>query len=266
MKRRDFYLEHVYPKLNLTLTDQYPQVSLMPTGGYHTLAEHKVLMLVALTGTGKTTTLEQLARIAGTHVPIRQPVIPTRREVADWIAIPTAQVILGEPIQPVRDRVKRFHYTRTFAEHIAGGMATAFSWVHIVDSYQQLIMSEGIRGPDEIFHALENCPGWYIVELTLHPLERLRRLSSRDDHFDQVEGAGEVSFLPDAMRKEARRLLIAGEITSKALTIMRAESKSYGLLPFSSGADYPNYHRLDVDSLTREQVAEAVLSIMKQHT
>ena len=57
--------------------------------------------------------------------------MPSRRELADWIAIPTAQALLGDPLALVSDRVRRFAYTRTFAEHVPGGMAAAFSWLRL---------------------------------------------------------------------------------------------------------------------------------------
>ena len=76
-----------------------------------------MLMLVALTGTGKSTTLEILReRIGGRGLGI----IPTRREVADWIAIPLAQVLMGEAIAPVPDRVRRFALHPVFRRKSAG--------------------------------------------------------------------------------------------------------------------------------------------------
>ena len=90
--------------------------------------------------------MNHLVEIAGNTVSDAMKVIPSRREVADWITIPTAQVILDEPIQPVADRVQRFQYTRTFAEHVPGGQAAAFSWIQVSDGYHGLILSEGIRG------------------------------------------------------------------------------------------------------------------------
>ena len=262
MTKQEFYINEVYPQLDLSLKDDYPHVSLVPVDGYDSLANRKLMMLVALTGTGKSTTFEKLAEISADRVSDTMQIIPSRREIADWISIPTAQVLLGEPIVKVKDRVQRFHYTRSFAEHVSGGMAGAFSWVNVSSDYQGRILSEGIRGDNEIRYALENCHGWQIVELALHPITRLKRLSSRDDVFDKAEGAGDVSFLPKDMHNEARELLASGDITPKALTIMRAESESYGLLPFNEGDNYENYHCIHVDGLTPLQVAEEVNDVM----
>ena len=262
MFNQEFYINEVYPHLDFVLREVYPHVSYVPTDLHESLANRQLLMLVALTGTGKSTTFDKLAEISTAWVSDAMTVIPSRREVADLIAIPTAQMLLGEPIETIRDRVQRFHYTRTFAEHVSGGMAGAFSWVNVSKDYQGHILSEGIRGDNEIHYALENCHGWQIVELALHPIIRLKRLSSRDDVFDKAEGAGDVSFLPDDLQDEAKMLLASGDITSKALTIMRAESENYGLFPFADGDNYKNYHCIHVDDLTPTQVAEQVNDVM----
>lgn len=262
----NFYVNQVLPKLDIPIAEKYPLTSLMPTGHSHPLSEHTVFMLVALTGTGKTTTLNAVSKLAGDDFTSGMQVIPSRREVADWITIPTAQTILNEAIHHISDRVERFHYTRTFAEHVPGGQATSFSWVNVADDYQGMILSEGIRGENEIHHALNNFPAWHVIELALHPLTRLKRLSSRGQDFDKAAGDGDVVFLPDDLQAEAKQLVNDGEISAAALSITRAESASYGLYPFAAGDDYPNYHQVDVDDLTPEQVAEYVYAIIKEST
>ena len=263
MTKRDFYLNQVYPSVDIPLVEKYPHASFMPTESHHALANHRVVMLVALTGTGKTTTIHKLCELSNVSLTESMSVIPSRREIADWIAIPMAQVLLSEPIQSVEDRVQRFHYTRKFAERVSGGMAQAFSWVNISDDFQQLILSEGIRGDNEIRFVLETFRDWHIIELALHPITRLMRLSSRNDQFDKASGINDVSFLPIDMRDEARQRLKPGEITAKAMTIMRAESESYGLFPFTDGDQYANYHCIHVDDLLPMQVAERVFSIIR---
>jgi len=258
-----FYRESVYPSLNLRIVNKYPLVQLEKSKQHQSLTDRNIIMLVALTGTGKTTTLNALQHIVGDTIEQGMSVIPSRREIADWIAIPTAQVLLNETIVPVMDRVQRFHYTRTFAQHVNGGMATAFSWVGVRDDFDGLILSEGIRGSNEISHALTHFPNWHIIELALHPLTRLKRLSSRKQDFDQAEGVGDVSFLPEELREDTKALVKEGAITEKALTITKAESQSYGLFPFAEGDRYENYHRVDVDDKTPEQVAKNVHTIMK---
>ncbi len=263
MDYHQFYQSSVYEKLEFRIVSKYPYMNLVDNSIYQSLVSRKVIMLVALTGTGKTTTLNELSKIAGETVEQGMSVIPTRREIADWIAIPTAQVLLNETIRPVSDRVERFHYTRTFAEHVSGGIATAFSWVNISNDYDGLIISEGIRGSNEISHTLTHFPDWHIIELALHPVTRLKRLSSRSEDFDKAQGKGDISFLPTDLQSDVQLLVGNGEITSKALTITQAESQNYGLYPFADGENYRNYHRVDADDKTPKEVAQDVHLIMK---
>ncbi len=256
MDRRDYYLREVRPRLDMPLAHKYPHVSLVGGDGFRPLGECALLMLVALTGTGKSTTLDRLrARLGGAGM----DVIPTRRELADWIAIPMAQALADEPLEKVRDRKRRFAYTKRFAEQAPGGLAAAFSWLYLADSCDGLLFSEGIRGEQEIRYALDNFPRWRIVELTLPPLTRLRRLSGRREDFDRVDGPSDVSFLPRQLRKEAAALVKAGEITAAALAIVEAEAANYGFEPFADGVAYSNYHRVEVEGCSPDEVAEAII-------
>ena len=259
MDWREYYLREVFPRLDITLAEKYPLVSLLPRAGFHPLGDQALLMLVALTGTGKSTTLKLLrGRLRGCN----SDVIPSRREIADWIAIPTVQTLAGEPIEPLPDRRRRFASTRKFAAHVRGGMAAAFSWLHLADEFDGLLLSEGIRGESEIRYALRHFPRWQIVELTLNPLTRLRRLSGRRDDFDRAGGRADISFLPRGLQREALALFKAGEITAQALAIVQAEAVNYGFDPFADGRGYANYHQIDVDGLSPTDVAEAVLHII----
>ena len=261
MDARATYFRDVYPRLTPPVAERYPLVSLRPGPGRRPLGEHRLLMLVALTGTGKTTALDIVSRRLGGR---GLGLMPTRREVADWIAIPLAQHWSGEALAPAPDRVKRFEYTRLFAGRVDGGMAAAFSWLNLADDYTGTLLSEGIRGDNEITYALRHFQRWRIVELALHPLTRLRRLSRRKEAFDRAAGKADWSFLPPELRDEAAALFRAGEISEKALTITRAEAANYGLYPFADGAGFGNYQRLDTDGCTPEQVAEAIIEILQR--
>ena len=261
MNWRDYYLRELRPRLDLPMAEKYPLASLVQREGAKPLGEHALLMLVALTGTGKSTTLDILrARLGGRGM----DVIPSRRELADWVAIPMAQALAGEPIEPIRDRARRFACTRRFAEDVPGGMAAAFSWLRLVDDFDGPLLTEGIRGQDEIRYALERFPRWRLVELTLDPLTRLRRLSWRRDDFDRAAGGAELTFLPPELRTEAAALVQAGAITAAALAIVKAEAANYGFDPFADGCAYNNYHRVAVDGRSPDEVAQAVIDIMQR--
>ena len=261
LSARETYLRDVYPRLAPPVSERYPLVSLLPQAGRKPLGQHRLLMVVALTGTGKSTALDIVSRRLGGR---GFGLIPTRREVADWIAIPLAQHWSGEVLAPAPDRVKRFAYTRRFAERVEGGMAAAFSWLNLADDYDGALLSEGIRGGNELRFALRRFPDWRIVELALHPLTRLRRLSGRNEAFDRAAGRADLSFLPLELRDEAAALLRAGEISERALAITRAEAANYGLQPFADGDAYRNYQRLDIDGCAPEQVADRIIEILQR--
>ena len=141
-------------------------------------------------------------------------------------------------------------------------MAAAFSWLNLADDFDGLLFSEGIRGESEIRYALEKFPRWQIVELTLNPLTRLRRLSGRSEEFDRAGGTADLSFLPNEWQAEAEALFNAGEISAKALAIVRAEAASYGFNPFANTEAYASYHRVNVDCCTPNEVAAAVVGIL----
>ena len=140
MDGRSYYLENVYPQLDLPLRQAYPLAQLEDGLGYHPLGEQELLMLVALTGTGKSTTLSCFCDIYGGA---GMGLIPSRRELADWIAIPMLQTMQSEMLHSVSDRVRRFRYTRSFAEEVRGGMAAAF---FLVARGGQLQLSADIGG------------------------------------------------------------------------------------------------------------------------
>lgn len=260
MDARETYFREVFPRLMPPVSARYPLVSLQPRPGRTPLGGQPLLMLVALTGTGKSTALDIVSRRLGGGLGL----IPTRREVADWIAIPLAQHWSGAALAPVPDRVRRFEYTRRFARRVDGGMAAAFSWLNLADEYEGALLSEGIRGDNELRYALSRFPRWRIVELALHPLTRLRRLSGRKDTFDRATGAADLTFLPLELREEAAALFQAGKISEQALAITRAEAANYGLYPFADGAAFGNYHRLDTDGCAPEEVAAAIIEILRQ--
>ena len=252
MNPHDYYMRQVLPRLDNYSLQRCSAISLVPRADSRPLGDCALLMLVGLTGCGKSTTLAQLD--AGG--------IPSRREVADCIAIPYAQSLTGEALLPVPDRARRFEYTRRFAQAVPGGMAAAFSWLWLRKDAQKPLLTEGIRGDAELRFALGCFPRWRVVELALPPLQRLRRLSGRQDEFDQVDEAADLDFLPRELQDEARALLVSGEINRRALAIVRAEAQNYGLRAFAAGQDFPNYQRLDVERMTPGAVAEAVRDLL----
>ena len=251
MTNTDFHtdiLPHLPDALLAQMQARYPNIRLQPEAGFRPLTAYPVCMVVGLTGTGKSTTLAQLETLRGAGEIAYAADIPSRRELADWLVIPTAQILSGEAVGPVKGREARFGYTRTFAQAVSGGLAAAFSWLYYRAEQPLPLVSEGVRGPGEIRYVLENIPAWRVFELWVPPLVRLQRLSGRNDSFDQVAHAtADVSFLPADDQATARSLLAQGLISPEALTTIAAEARNYGHQPYDPANQTGRYHYLNIE-------------------
>ena len=267
----DFYLTDVYPQLPALMREQmqarYPDIRLRAETGFAPLADYPVCMVVGLTGTGKSTTLSRLAaRRESGQVAYRDD-IPTRREVADWIVIPVVQVLNGEPVAPLKGREARFAATRRFAQEVPGGLAAAFSWLYYRGDSSIPLVSEGVRGPDEIRYVLEHFPRWRVFELWVPPLVRLQRLSGRADSFDQLanpNAAVDVSFLPRDVQAEALRLWQRGVISQAALVTLHAEAQNYGHQPFDHTNTTARYRFLNIEQVPPEDAATELVRFIHE--
>lgn len=225
------YTRDILPHLPQALREQwaaFPHVRLSAGEGFVPLARLSPVMLVGLTGTGKSTLVRELMARADDAQPMLTDHIPTRRQLTDLIVIPSAQHALGEPLAPVTDRAERFRLSRAYRQHVAsGGTAAAFAQLSVRVPSGGVLLSEGIRGAVELTWAFAHT-SWRVVELTVPPLERLKRLTGRDDPFDRIDtGALDWSFLPEALHDTAREMLQRGEISANAIAIARAESANY---------------------------------------
>lgn len=268
---RTDYAENVWPQLpadvKAQFADKYPNVRLQPEAGFTPLPDVPVCMVVGLTGTGKSTTLAQIAALRDGGQLRYQDDIPERRELADLIIIPMAQVASGQPVQPVKDREQRFELTRLFAQQVdAGGSAAAYGWLHYRLDAQTPLLSDGLRGPGEIAYALAHYARWKICELWVDPLTRLQRLSNREDRFDflaNTEAVADLSFLPENRRLEALQRLEDGDITAKAVVTARAEARNYGGEPYDAANQTARYRCLTIDDMTPEDVAQRIAAFME---
>ena len=266
-----FYTTQVWPHiaddLKTALHNNYPNVRLQAEPGFMPLADLPVTMVVGLTGTGKTTSLDELQKLRDSGAVHYRDDMPDRRELADLVIIPTAQVIGGEPVQPVKDRKARFQLTGRFASDFdSGGSAAAYSWLHYRTSEGISLLSDGLRGPGEIAYALAHYPNWHIVELWVDPVLRLRRLSNRNDVFDQVANDSAISdldFLSTERHAEVREFLQTGEISAKAIITARAEAQNYGGEPYDATNTTANYRCLVIDDLTPQQVAGQIEAFIR---
>ena len=114
--------------------------------GWVAVAQRPLLVLVGVTGVGKSTTLAALAE-AG----LRYHLLPDRRDLTDRLIIPAMQPRAGQPVAPVTDRKLRFEYTRAYREVNPGGMAQALAQLWIEPAVlPELLLFDGLRGENEV--------------------------------------------------------------------------------------------------------------------
>lgn len=150
-----------------------PTVLIGIAAGFVPLREQPMLVLVGVTGVGKSTTLEALHRLG-----VGFQALPDRREITD------AVIFGGERIT---DRAKRFERTAAFRASHAGGMAQALEQVSVTMSPP--ILFDGLRGLAEVTHAAQAFPLARFVALDAPDTVRVSRLLGRGDAFDAVQSS-----------------------------------------------------------------------------
>lgn len=145
-----------------------------------------LIMLVGLTGVGKSTAVEAL-HASGEHFSL----LPNRREITDRMIIPEVQRDRGETPHPVTDRLERFELTRAYRDKHPGGIVYALDRM-LVDSLtisSFTLVFDNLRGVGEVRAANETIPHARFVVLDAPHEVRLRRLIDRNDAFDRVAGS-----------------------------------------------------------------------------
>jgi hypothetical protein len=214
-----------------------------------------LLILVGLTGTGKTTTVTAL-RQAGLDFLL----LPNRRELTDRFIIQYLQEMDGEPLVPVQDRAERFAYTRSYRELHPGGMAEALfqysvfsvqcsvsdhrllsSDYRLPNTDYRILVFDGLRGENEVTHATRLLPEARFLFLHASDFVRVQRLLQRRDAFDAVHVNGVVDtavirklaadILTNAETEQLLEQVHEGEICPEELqaklTIVSLERQNY---------------------------------------
>ena len=254
---------------SITGAQQTPLAGLSPTRqpGWQQLQDAPLLVLVGVTGVGKSTALSALPEFG---------LLPDRRDLTD------AVMILPLAGRPVQDREERFALSARYRQAHPGGMAQALGslWAEQGRLSGGLIF-DGLRGQEEVAHAAQHAPAWRFVSLHAPDVVRVRRLLGRGDRFDQV-GAAPAQGGADQLRSELGGLSGANSVFSEqeldelaALTsqghppedilaktrIVLSERRNYD--PLSARAvlaRLPGWRALDLDShaLSPQQVAQHI--------
>lgn len=141
------------------------------------LSDRPLVVLVGLTGAGKTTTVDRLAAAGEATV-----ILPDRRALTDDVILP---MMTGRP-GPVTDRVERFKLTAAFKERHPGGMGDVLKWLVLpADLPPGMVLFDGLRGEAEVTAAVA-LPKARFAVLDCTPEDRLQRLCGRNDPFDRV--------------------------------------------------------------------------------
>ena len=157
-----------------------------PPPGWVAIVDMPVLILVGLTGVGKSTTVDALRSHWG-----EISLLPNRRKIADLLVIPTVQGWDGDPPAAVTDRRRRFDYTGRYRQRYPGGLAHAFSRLVLQrrpagPGRGALTVFDGLRGADEVTFAAQSLPLARFAVLNAPDVVRVERLLQRQDAFDQV--------------------------------------------------------------------------------
>ena len=146
------------------------------------LAACPLMILVGVTGVGKSTVLAHLAEFG-----LDYALLPDRRVLTDRLIISAMQAQEGGPIQPVTDRGLRFDYTRRYREQYPGGMAHALALVSASPVLAgRLLLFDGLRGANEVQHAAQALPQARFAMLEAPDAVRVQRLLGRRDAFDTI--------------------------------------------------------------------------------
>lgn len=174
--------------------------------GWVKVADCPLLVIVGVTGVGKSTALQAL-----TNAGLDYCLLPDRRDLTDRLMIPSVQAQAGEPQAPVRDRKLRFAYTRSYREQHPGGMADALAQIRIDPQVQDgALLFDGLRGANEVTHAAALLPYALFVVLEAPDAVRVARLMGRNDPFDQIGGERLPAAQPDSMPDSVQRFADIG--------------------------------------------------------
>lgn len=158
------------------------------------ITDAPLLILVGVTGVGKSTTLAALKEAGFVYL-----LLPDRRALTDDLIIARIQAEDGEPLRTVTDRGERFAYTRRYRERYGGGMAHALTSLRVDTAAaaaaiagQQHLLFDGLRGADEVRYAAAHLPQARFLVLDAPDVVRVERLLTRRDAFDQIAATTQI--------------------------------------------------------------------------
>lgn len=194
--------------------------------GWKPLSACQLLILVGVTGVGKSTALDILQ--------MRCPqvsLLPDRRSLTDRLILPAVQAALGRPAVPVSDRGERFALTRRYRELHPGGMAHALARLYIRPAKQSdPLVFDGLRGAEECSFAARVLPQARFAVLHAPDAVRVRRLLGRGDTFDRMAAPPGRAEQGAAAATEGKGALVALGIADAGRVFSLAEQEALAAL------------------------------------
>lgn len=141
-----------------------------PPPGWRAITAMPLVVLVGLTGAGKTTLARTLA-MAGRVAPL-----PDRRRLTD-------AVILGENAATL-DRAGRFAATARFRQNAPGGMGEVLAALSVAAKPFSPLLFDGLRGAAEIEFFAPRAPLAIFLAFDVSDGARAQRIAARGDQFD----------------------------------------------------------------------------------
>lgn len=143
-----------------------------PPPGWRPVPGEPLVVLVGLTGSGKTTLGRALIESWGATP------LPDRRALTD-------AVILGEA-EGALDRAGRFAATARFRERAPGGMGEVLAALSVAAPPRRAFLFDGLRGAAELAFAAAQAAATYFLVLAVSDRARAERIAARGDRFDAI--------------------------------------------------------------------------------
>ncbi len=210
---------------------------------FRPLTKLALVIMVGLTGVGKSTTLKLLQKNG-----LIFTLLPDRRTITNAIIISSLQQQAGQTPHLLTDQMERFKYTARYRAKYPGGTAHALGQLAADPAkLSSLLIFDGLRGLNEVQYATAYFPKARFVVFDAPDIVRLERLLKRGHFFDaktihtSLLGKNlmaalmstpniEAIFNEEELRqiaRIARATRLSTDIVLKAVTVIVEERRHY---------------------------------------